>query len=90
MVSQRPLPVPPYPGVLPYRMDSSDDIQVAPTPHQLTVDHGPVSVGSFGPSSGLTLPGGGGGQVDMTDEQVRDKYYRYWEKQQVWIWGSHL
>ena len=85
MGSQRPLPVPPYPGIIPYNVDSPEDEDVPPnenSPRLLGIGQRPVSVGSFGPLSFQTLPGLPA-QQNWSEEQARDKFYHYWEKQQV-------
>ena len=82
MDSKRPLPVPPYPGIIPYHVDSPDHIQPHHNPPQLLgMEQRPISVGSFGPSSCQTLPGVA--EHSLSEEQVRDKFYKYWQKQQV-------
>ena len=80
MSSQRPLPVPPYPGIIPYHVDQ--DQQHHQPAHLLTMEHSPASVGSFGPSSCQTVPGLAA-QQDLSEEQVRDKFYKYWERHKV-------
>ena len=83
----RPLPIPPYPGVIPYTVDqagepssSSAGEQLA-SPRLLGIEHRPVSVGSFGPPSTGTVPGLTAGT--LSEEQVRDKFYAYWIRQKV-------
>lgn len=84
MSNQRPLPIPPYPGVIPYRVDqrSQEDEEQEETssPRLLGIEHRPVSVGSFGPPSNQTVPGLNN---DLSEEQVRDKFYAYWQRQKV-------
>ena len=72
MGSRRPLPLPPYPGVIPYQVDASEDEDVEPdenSPRLLGIEQRPVS--SFG------LPA----QASLT--QARDTFYQNWQKQQV-------
>ena len=74
MGSRRPLPLPPYPGVIPYQVDASEDEDVEPdenSPRLLGIEQRPVS--SFG------LPA----QASLT--QARDTFYQNWQKQQVGI-----
>ena len=74
MGSRRPLPLPPYPGVIPYQVDASADEDVKPdenSPRLLGIEQRPVS--SFG------LPA----QASLT--QARDTFYQNWQKQQVGI-----
>ena len=80
MGSRRPLPVPPYPGIIPYQIDSPKNEDVSPnenSPRLLTVEQRPISVGSFGPSSFQTVPGLAA-QHNFSEEQARDKFYQYW------------
>ena len=82
--NQRPLPIPPYPGVIPYRVDArdqDDQEQTETSPRLLGIEHRPVSVGSFGPPSTQTVPGLA--SQDLSEEQVRDKFYAYWNRQKV-------
>ena len=74
MGSRRPLPLPPYPGVIPYQVDASEDEDVEPeenSPRLLGIEQRPVS--SFG------LPA----QASLT--QARDTFYENWQKQHVGI-----
>ena len=82
MISQRPLPVPPYPGIIPYHVDSTDHLEPHHPPQLLGMEQRPISVGSFGPSSCQTVPGAAA-QHNLSEEQVRHKFYEYWQKQQV-------
>jgi len=90
MGSRRPLPVPPYPGIIPYQIDSPKNEDVSPnenSPRLLTVEQRPISVGSFGPSSFQTVPGLAA-QHNFSEEQARDKFYQYWQKHKarhVWV-----
>ena len=81
----RPLPIPPYPGVIPYTVDQGGDTtnnQAEHTsPRLLGIEHRPVSVGSFGPPSTQTVPGLSA--QTLSEEQVRDKFYAYWTRQKV-------
>ena len=82
--NQRPLPIPPYPGVIPYRVDArdqDDQDQTETSPRLLGIEHRPVSVGSFGPPSTQTVPGLA--SHHLSEEQVRDKFYAYWNRQKV-------
>jgi len=95
MSNQRPLPIPPvYPGIIPYRIDNDNkhqedaDQEDTSSPRLLGVEHRPVSVGSFGPPSTQTVPGLPRQSRDLSDEQVRDKFFAYWQKQKernVWV-----
>ena len=86
----RPLPIPPYPGVIPYTVDGEQGGESHNTsggeqlssPRLLGIEHRPVSVGSFGPPSTGTVPGLAGGTA-LSEEQVRDKFYAYWTRQKV-------
>ena len=74
MGSRRPLPLPPYPGIIPYRVDSPEDEDAEPdenSPRLLGIENRPVS--SFG------LPA----QRGVTE--AREKFYQNWQKQQVWL-----
>merc|ERR1711892_251689 len=77
MGSRRPLPLPPYPGIIPYRVDSPEDEDAEPdenSPRLLGIENRPVS--SFG------LPA----QRGVTE--AREKFYQNWQKQQdrkVWV-----
>ena len=84
----RPLPIPPYPGVIPYTVDQAEESQntsggeqLLTSPRLLGIEHRPVSVGSFGPPSNQTVPGLAAGT--LSEEQVRDKFYAYWTRQKV-------
>ena len=89
----RPLPIPPYPGVIPYTVDGEQGGESHNTsgggdhhntsPRLLGIEHRPVSVGSFGPPSTGTVPGLAGGRGALSEEQVRDKFYAYWTRQKV-------
>ena len=82
MDSKRPLPVPPYPGIIHYHKDSPEHVLPHNNPPQLlAMEQRPISVSSFGPSSCQTLQGAA--EQSLTEEQVRDKFYKYWQKQQV-------
>ena len=83
--NQRPLPIAPYPGVIPYRVDArdndnDDDQGETSSPKLLGIEHRPVSVGSFGPPSNQTVPGL---NMEVTEERVREKFYSYWNRQKV-------
>ena len=82
MTSQRPLPVPPHPGTIPYHVDSPDHQDPHHPPQLLGMEQRPISVGSFGPSSCQTVPGEAA-QHNLSEEQVWIKFYQYWQKQQV-------
>lgn len=86
----RPLPIPPYPGVIPYTVDQAGDNtnnQAEHTsPRLLGIEHRPVSVGSFGPPSTQTVPGLSA--QTLSEEQVRDKFYAYWTRQKVSVGPS--
>ena len=86
----RPLPIPPYPGVIPYTVDQAGEAskgssggpeELGSSPRLLGIEHRPVSVGSFGPPSTGTVPGLRTGT--LSEEQVRDKFYAYWTRQKV-------
>ena len=86
----RPLPIPPYPGVIPYTVDQAGEAskgssggseELSSSPRLLGIEHRPVSVGSFGPPSTGTVPGLRTGT--LSEEQVRDKFYAYWTRQKV-------
>ena len=85
MLLSRPLPIPPYPGVIPYTVDQTGDhnnTQAELTsPRLLGIEHRPVSVGSFGPPSTGTVPGLAA--QTLSEEEVRDKFYAYWTRQKV-------
>ena len=90
----RPLPIPPYPGVIPYTVDQPEESQntsggeqLLTSPRLLGIEHRPVSVGSFGPPSNQTVPGLAAGT--LSEEQVRDKFYAYWTRQKVRL-GTHI
>ena len=86
MSNQRPLPIPPYPGVIPYRVDhkeEDDQDQSQTSPRLLGIEQRPVSVGSFGPPSNQTVPGLSSQNLNLSEEQVRDKFYAYWRRQKV-------
>ena len=83
MSNQRPLPIPPYPGVIPYTMEDRGEAGAQDSsPRLLGIEHRPVSVGSFGPPSSGTVPGLAANK-DLSEEQLRDKFYAYWNKQKV-------
>ena len=72
MGSRRPLPIPPYPGIIPYTVDSpqeEDAVLDENSPRLLGMEERPIS--SFG------LPA----QSSLTE--ARDKFYQNWQKQQV-------
>ena len=90
MSGQRPLPIPPYPGVIPYTVDRRDKEDGAggqsggrdSSPRLLAMEQRPVSVGSFGPPSTQTVPGLAS-SGELSEEQLRDKFYAYWNRQKV-------
>ena len=90
MMLFRPLPIPPYPGVIPYTVDQTGDhnnTQAELTsPRLLGIEHRPVSVGSFGPPSTGTVPGLAA--QTLSEEEVRDKFYAYWTRQKVSVGPS--
>ena len=64
MSNQRPLPIPPYPGVIPYTMEDRGEAGTQDSsPRLLGIEHRPVSVGSFGPPSSGTVPGVAGNTI---------------------------
>ena len=56
-------------------------LQGGDSPRLLGIEQRPVSVGSFGPPSLQTVPGLV--EQELSEEQVRDKFYQYWERQKV-------
>ena len=87
MSGQRPLPIPPYPGVIPYTVDRREAEAGAQggqdsSPRLLGIEQRPVSVGSFGPPSTQTVPGLAS-SGELSEEQLRDKFYAYWNRQKV-------
>ena len=86
MSGQRPLPIPPYPGVIPYTVDRREAEDGAggqnSSPRLLGMEQRPVSVGSFGPPSTQTVPGLAT-PGELSEEQLKDKFYAYWNRQKV-------
>ena len=83
MSNQRPLPIPPYPGVIPYTMEDRGEAGAQDSsPRLLGIEQRPVSVGSFGPPSTQTVPGLAS-SGELSEEQLRDKFYAYWNRQKV-------